>query len=141
MSSTAASWRICKKHRGKLLQMPCSHEHLQIFSERQTMRNVLLRSPSPPRKGAEQLPRGGIPNVWSIAKALVARSNAQLLLYVLKGGYSYGTPETFLPVPGIPFLLGRQFGYDTIWKHKLADGETGRGSEFHACFSAQQRLF
>ena len=29
----------------------------------------------------------------------------------IKGGYSYGTPETFLSVPGIPFLLGRQFGY------------------------------
>jgi hypothetical protein len=36
MSSTTASWRICKKQRGKRLQMPCSHEHLQTFSERQT---------------------------------------------------------------------------------------------------------
>jgi hypothetical protein len=36
MSNTTASWQICKKQRGKRLQMPCSHEHLQTFSERQT---------------------------------------------------------------------------------------------------------
>ncbi len=47
----------------------CSHKRSEGFCERPHMRNVLLRNPSKPRKGAERLQRGGIPNVWSGLRA------------------------------------------------------------------------